>query len=140
MNAARLYVQAAGKAKANAGQLAKEDKQAFLDQYEQPNREKAITLFLELAAATKEKKDYTDAIGLYNTVLKIDPKNATAVAGIKAVQDEMKTAQANPGNGSQGGNSDQQIQQQKPWQDYKSSYNGWNTWTPSGGGYGYTKY
>jgi hypothetical protein len=105
INAALAYFQAAQKAKGFCVRLKDDDRQSFLDQYDKPNREKSVSILLELADAAKAKKAYRDALTLYQQVLQIDPKNAAAEAGIKALAEEMKTAKANP-NGSSGGSSD----------------------------------
>jgi hypothetical protein len=123
LNAAQAYYRAALKAKGNSAFVTKADeKQTFLDTYEKPNRDKAISLMLELAATAKEKKAYPDAHNLYAEVLKMDPKNATALAGIKAVDEEARLARMNPTGKSTGGGSNQDI---KSWQrDYKTDYSG----------------
>jgi tetratricopeptide (TPR) repeat protein len=89
--AANMYVAAALAANRAAATLKEDEKQAFLDQYDKPNRDKAIGIFLELADAAKANRRWQEATGYYNKVLQIDPKNQAAVDGIKAVQTEMKT-------------------------------------------------
>jgi tetratricopeptide (TPR) repeat protein len=121
-NAARLYLNAAQKAKMGSALLTKADeKQAFLDQYEKPNRDKAVSMILELADAARAKKDYTQAVSLYKQVLTIDPKNSTAEAAIKAIAEEMKTAAQAGTKGGTGGGSSQIKDYQK---DYKTDYSG----------------
>jgi len=110
-NAAAGYYRAAMKAKGFSIRLKDDEKQSFLDQYDKPNREKAVSLLLELADAAKGKKSYQEALSLYKQVLNIDPKNAAAEAGIKAVLEELKTAKA---NGSVGGGTDKTNI--KPWE------------------------
>jgi hypothetical protein len=130
MNAAQTYLRAAGRAKSGAGMLAKDEREAFLQQYEQPNRSKAISILLELAAAAKDKKDYRDAVGLYKGILQIDPENVTAQAALKLIQEELNTAKADPAKGRNGGGggSDNRIDNMKPWQGYKNDYTGYNNW------------
>jgi len=95
MSAARFYLAAALKAKNVGAQFSKaEDKQTILDQFEKPNREKAVQLFLELADAAHQKKDLNSAVSLYKQVLTIDPQNAAATAGLKQIDDEAKAAKA----------------------------------------------
>jgi len=92
---ARLYLSAAQKAKAQAQSaiLPKaEDKQAFLDQYQKPNRDKAIALLLELANEALGKKDYRNAETLARQILMLDPKNAEAEALIKRIAEEKAAA------------------------------------------------
>ena len=94
---ARLYLSAAQKAKAQAQsaiftKAEDKDKQAFLDQYEKPNRDKAIALLLELANEALGKKDYRNAEGLARQILMLDPKNAEAEALIKRIAEEKAAA------------------------------------------------
>jgi tetratricopeptide (TPR) repeat protein len=105
VNAALAYLRAAQKAKGFSVRLKEDERPAFLDQYDKPNREKAISLLLELADAAKAKKAYADALALYKEVLGMDPKNASAAEGIKAVTEEMKIAKAT-GSNNVGGSSD----------------------------------
>jgi hypothetical protein len=108
LSAARMYLGAALEAKAQAGRFKKdEDKQSILDQYEKPNKEKAIAIFLELAGVAKQKGDLRAAAGLYQEVLKIDPQNAEATAALKQMQEELKAAQKNgPNSKNKGGGND----------------------------------
>ncbi|MCX5682496.1 MAG: hypothetical protein NT049_02275, partial [Planctomycetota bacterium] len=89
------YVAAAMAAVHGAAALKADEKTTFLAQYDTPNREKAIGIFLELAATAKSNRKWQEATGYYNKVLQIDPKNTVAADGIKAVQTEMKTANPN---------------------------------------------
>jgi hypothetical protein len=105
---ARLYLSAAQKAKAQAQsaiftKAEDKDKQAFLDQYEKPNRDKAIALLLELANEALGKKDYRNAEGLARQILMLDPKNAEAEALIKRIAEEKATAQKAAKNSGAGG-------------------------------------
>ncbi len=126
ISAAQAYLRVSAAAKIDATQIKKDDQPAFLDKYDKPNREKAISLFLDVAAAAQDAKDYQDAIALYKQVLILDPTNATAQAGLKTVDQEMKTAVTNTGATGGGGNN--QIQ---PWETWKKDYTGttnWRTW------------
>ena len=88
LNAAKLYVAIAVHAFQSAAMFTKEnEKQTFLDQYDKPNREKAIGLFLELADSFKKQKRSSEAVNLYKEVLKIDPKNDAATKGVQSAQD-----------------------------------------------------
>jgi len=130
MTAAQTYLRAAGRAKSGAGMLAKDEREAFLQQYEQPNRSKAISILLELAAAAKDMKDYRNAVGFYKGILQIDPENVTAQAALKMIQEELNTAKADAAKGRNGGGggSDNRIDNMKPWQGYKDAYTGYNNW------------
>lgn len=101
---ARLYLTAAQKAKFQCASFKGDDKQAFLDQYEKPNREKAISLLFELANDALAKKDFRNAESLAKQILAIDPKNAEAQAFIKRIAEEkVAAAKAGAKTGS-GGN------------------------------------
>ena len=58
LGAAQAYLKVSQAAKNDATQLKKDDQPGFLDQYEKANREKAISLYLDLAGKAKELKDY----------------------------------------------------------------------------------
>jgi len=90
--AARFYMAAALKAKAAIGMLKNEEhKQAVTTQYEKPSIAKAADLYNDLAKEALMEKDFRSALSLYAQVLKIDPENATAKAGIEAVQKTQET-------------------------------------------------
>ncbi|MBE3096760.1 MAG: hypothetical protein IMZ44_06465 [Planctomycetes bacterium] len=104
---ARLYLTAAQKAKVQSQSAIftkAEDKQAFLEQYEKPNREKAIALLFELANEALGKKDYRSAEALGRQILILDPKNAEAGAFLKSIAEEkaaaLKAGAKNTGAGS----------------------------------------
>jgi tetratricopeptide (TPR) repeat protein len=85
--AARFYMAAALKAKAAINMLKDEEhKQAVATQYEKPSIAKMADLYNDLAQEAMMEKDFRSAISLYAQVLKIDPENAMAKAGIEAVQ------------------------------------------------------
>jgi len=89
---ARLYLNASQKAKFQSASFKGDAKQAFLDQYEKPNREKAVSILLELANDALQKKDYRSAEALARQVLACDPKNADAEALVKRIADEKAAA------------------------------------------------
>ena len=91
LKAADAYVVAALAAFRSAASLKGDEKQSFLDQYDKPNREKAIGIYLELAGAAKDSRRWQEATSLYKKVLQVDPQNQAAADGIKAVQEGMKT-------------------------------------------------
>jgi len=119
LNAAQAYFRAALKAKADSALLTADEKPTFLEQNEKPNREKAVALLMELAAAARQQKDFRQAKSLYADVLKIDPTNTAAQEALKSLDEEMKTA-AKKGAAGSGGSSDTNI---KDWQKgYKQDY------------------
>jgi len=105
---ARLYLSAAQKAKAQAQSAIftkAEDKQAFLDQYDKPNREKAIALLFELANDALGRKEYRNAETLARQILTLDPKNAEAEALIKRIAEEKAVVQKAGAKSAGGGDS-----------------------------------
>jgi hypothetical protein len=137
LRSAQSYLQAAQVAHNGGLQLKKDEQQAFFDQYDKPNREKAINLFLELAGIAHEAKDYPDAVALYRTVLGADPKNEAAAAALKLIDAELKAAAASqPGQPTGTGGSNQVNGTTKPYQTWKGDYTGYSTWH-GWGGYGY---
>jgi tetratricopeptide (TPR) repeat protein len=131
LNAAQAYLRAAQKAKYYAPRFKDDARQSFLDQYETPNREKAIALLQELAAAAMEKKDYRNALALYNDILRLDPKNAAATGAIKKINEEIKTAN---GSNSVGGSTNKDDIK-KFQQSYKRDWSGTHTdWGKTGRG------
>jgi hypothetical protein len=88
----RLYMSAALTAKAQSSSLKGDEKQAFMDQYEKPNRDKAIDLMLELATDSLNKQDYRSAESITKQVLGIDPRSGQAEALLKRITDEKKAA------------------------------------------------
>jgi len=133
LNAAQAYLRAAQKAKYNAPRFKDDARQSFLDQYEKPNREKAIALLQELADAAMQKKDYRNALALYNDILRLDPKNAAATEAIKKINEEMKTAKANGSNSTGGSTNKDNIR--KYQQGYKQDWSGTHTdWGKTGRG------
>jgi len=125
LNAAQAYLRAAQRAKYYAPRFKDDARQSFLDQYEKPNRENALALLQELADAAMEKKDYRDALALYNDILRIDPKNAAATEAIKKINEEMKTAKANGSNSTGGSTNKDDIK--KFEQGYKQDWSGTHT-------------
>jgi len=109
-NIARYYLSAAQKAKAQAQSAIftkadDKDKQAFLDQYDKPNRDKAIALLLELANEALGRKEYRNAETLARQILTLDPKNAEAEALIKRIAEEKAVVQKAGAKSAGGGDS-----------------------------------
>jgi hypothetical protein len=103
---ARLYLNASQKAKAQSSSFKADEKQAFLDQYDKPNRDKGIGILLELANDSLAKKDYRNAESGAKQVLALDPKNAEAEALLKKIaEDKVAAAKTGSKTGSSGGSS-----------------------------------
>jgi hypothetical protein len=95
-NVARLYLNAAQAAKAQSGAFKGEEKQAFLDQYDKPNREKAISLILELANEALAKKDFRGAESLARQALTLDPKNTEVEPLLKKIAEDKAASAKGP--------------------------------------------
>jgi len=110
-SAARLYLAAMQKAKAGANIVTKpEQKQAILDQYEKPSRDKAIALLLEVAQFSHEQKDLRTAYATYKQVIQIDAENTQAKEAIAALEKEAKEAIPRKGSrGTGGGGGDKGL-------------------------------
>jgi tetratricopeptide (TPR) repeat protein len=101
--AANMYVRAAMQAKAAIAALKEDQRAGLSDQYDKPNRQKAIDIYMELAQAAVDKKDYNRAKSLYLQVLKIDPENTAAKEALKKLEADMKAAAKEKASGSKGG-------------------------------------
>jgi len=105
IRACDFYRQAAFDAKAAAAQTKKEEqKAAITEQFEKPNKQKAIGILLELASTAAERKDIRSAVGFYREVLKLDPENISAKEGLQRLEAQVKNAPKDTkGTGSKGG-------------------------------------
>ena len=139
VKAADFYLSASNKAKTAATRLPKDKdaaKTTLADQYEKPNKQKAIDLLLEVAKEAMDKKDYATAVALYKRVLAIDPDNATAKDALTESAKLAQAAQANNknGQGAAGGNNkpDPSLINQ-PWQNVNGQpANGWSHYGVTG--------
>jgi tetratricopeptide (TPR) repeat protein len=100
-----FYIGAMLEARKAAASAKKDDKAAISEQFEKPNKEKAIEILLALGDATAAKKDIKSAVAYYRQVLSIDPENVTAKDKLKALAEEAARANAKDpkGTGSKGG-------------------------------------
>jgi len=105
LRASQQYYGASLDARAAAAAAKKDDKAAISDQFEKPNKEKAVEILLGLGDAAAAKKDIKGAVAYYKQVLNIDPENATAKDKLKALAEEAARANAKDpkGTGSKGG-------------------------------------
>ena len=84
---ASFYLGAALAARLGTAQVAKPElKAAVLDQFEKPNKQKAIDLWNELAVAAAEKKDFAKAEAYCKRILAIDPENQPAKDALAAIK------------------------------------------------------
>ena len=65
-------------------------KNAVIEQFEKPNRLKAIAVLNDVAAAAVEQKDYTRTAAIYKRILALDPDNQPA-------KDALRTCSRKPG-------------------------------------------
>lgn len=105
--AGEAYLGAALAAKKALNLVKKEShKAAITQQYEEPNRKKAIDIFLELATAAHDKHDVRMAVAYYKRILTIDKENAQAREGLtkiaKELQESKKSGKKKGGKGTGG--------------------------------------
>jgi len=116
--AASCYLSASYSAK-KAVRLVKKDslKAALKEQYEEPNKQKAIDIYLELALDAHTEGNLRRAVGYYKQILKIDPENADARDALTKLAEQYRQAleDAKKGGSKGGGETE------KPWDqtDYK---------------------
>jgi len=107
VRAGEAYLGAALAAK-KALNLVKQEshKSAIKKQYEEPNRKKAIDIFLELGTLAHDKGDLRMAVGYYRRILAIDKENAQAKEGLtkiaKEVQESKSSGKKKGGKGTGG--------------------------------------
>jgi tetratricopeptide (TPR) repeat protein len=108
LNAAGMYVKAALQAKMAAGRFSKaEDKTPILDAYGKPNIDKAVGIYMDMAAAAEAKKDFRTALAYYKKVLDIDPQNTQAQDAAKKLLTDHPEAMKGGGKaGPVGGGGD----------------------------------
>ena len=106
--AAEAYLGASLAAKKGLSLVKKDgQKAAIKEQYEEPNRKKAIDIFAELAGEAYDKGDLRMAVGYYKRILSIDKENAVAREGLTKIAKEFQEAkQSGKRSGSKSGGSD----------------------------------
>ena len=106
--AAENYLGAATAAKRGVNLVKKESQKAAIkQQFEEPNRKKAIDIFLDLGTNAHAKGDIRLAVAYYKRILAIDKENAEAKEGLtKIAQAIRESAQAAKKGGAKGGGSD----------------------------------
>lgn len=119
--AAALYHAAAVQAKAAAGMMKKEEHKTLVkQQYEDPNRQKAVEMLLELAPAAEDKKDLRKAVTLYKMILAIDPENTQAKEALTRLAESLKKPKAKSATDNK---SDSDSETTKPWKRDKDAKN-----------------
>ncbi len=132
--AAGTYLAASLAAKKAVGAVKNEEqKAAITQQYDDPNRQKAIDIYLELASEAMDKKDVRKAVAYYKKVLAIDKDNTTAKEALTKLEQDLKEAAKTNKKGGKGGSSDDE----KSWdrKDYGKAGRGYDTdWSHAGRG------
>ena len=111
--AATFYLGASLAAK-NAVNRVREDhlKSAIKQQYQEPNEQKAIDIYLELAMKAQDENNVRGAVGYYKRILSIDKENGEAKQALTKIAKELQQ-KARSGSKSQGGGSEDD---RKPWE------------------------
>jgi hypothetical protein len=130
--AAGAYLAASLAAKKAVGSVKNEEqKAAITQQFDDPNRQKAIDIYLELASEAMEKKDIRKAAAYYKKVLSIDKDNATAKEALTKLDRELKEAAKTNKKSGKGGSDEEK----KSWEskDYGKTGRD-NDWSRAGRG------
>ncbi len=89
-------------------------KNAIKEQFQEPNQQKAIDIYLELAMKAQEANDMRRAIGYYRRILQIDKENNQAKEALTQIAKQLKeNARTGRGGRSTGGGSEDDSD--KPW-------------------------
>jgi len=103
--AATYYLGAALAARKAVNRL-REDrlKQAVREQYQRPNEQKAVDIYLQLAEKARDEGHVREAVGYYKRILKIKGDHARAKEALAEIEKEPRqkprTGSTNPGGGS----------------------------------------
>ncbi len=136
---AAAYYLAASYAAKRALRLVKKDshKAAIKQQYEEPNKQKAIDMYLDLALDAHTGGDLRRTVGYYKKVLSIEPGNSQAKEALTKLAEQYKQAMKNARTGGSkgGGSDDQEHAWDRDWKrtgrgDY-SDYGNWRRYSPS---------
>jgi hypothetical protein len=130
--AANMYLGAMLAAKKAEGMVKTDaQKAAIKQQYEEPNQQKAIEMFLELAADAQQHGDLRMAVAYYRKVLSLDKDNAQAKEALTKLAQEAKESQQNgKKSGSKGGSSNEKKSYEQ--NDYKNTGRNDGNWGNTG--------
>lgn len=105
---AECYLAASYSAKRAARLVGKDSlKAALKQQYEEPNKQKAIDIYLELALDAHTDSNLRAAVYYYKKILSIDPENADAKEALTKLADQYRQALKDSKKpGSKGGGRD----------------------------------
>lgn len=105
--AGEAYLGAALAAKKALNLVKKEShKAAIKKEYEEPNRNKAIDIFLELGTLAHDKGDLRMAVAYYKRILAIDKQNAQAKEGITKIAKQIQESKKSGKKKGTGGDLD----------------------------------
>jgi hypothetical protein len=118
---ATFYLGASLAAK-NAANRVREDhiKNAIKDQYQTPNEQKAIDIYLELAMKAQDDGNVRGAVGYYKRILSIDKDNSQAKEGLTKIAKELQQ-NARTGSRSKGGGSEDERRSWERDDDYSGT-------------------
>lgn len=105
---AEYYLAASYSAKKAARLVGKDSlKAALKEQYEEPNKQKAIDIYLELALDVHTGGNLRAAVYYYKKILSIDPENADAKEALTKLAEQYRQAMKDAKkSGSKGGGKD----------------------------------
>jgi hypothetical protein len=116
------YVGASVAAK-NASNRVREDhlKKAIKQQYQQPNEQKAIDIYLELAMKAQDDGNVRGAVGYYKRILKIDNDNTQAKEALTKIAKDLQQRSRTGGSRSKGGGSEDERRSWERDDDYSGT-------------------
>jgi hypothetical protein len=92
-----FYIAAALAARQGAAQVnLPEQKAAIIEQFEKPNRQRAVGILSEIASIAAQQRDFNRAAALYKRILAVDPEDQAAKDALKVVLEEAKNAPKTP--------------------------------------------
>ena len=106
--AATFYIGAAMAAKQAASRNRDQAvKAGIIEQFQKPNEQKAIDIYLELAMKAQDAGDIRTAVGFYKRILSVDRENSQAKDALtKIAKDMNEAARAGKASGNKGGGDD----------------------------------
>jgi hypothetical protein len=139
VRSAQMYVAAAQQAMRAQRMVQKSSHRAyFKEEFEKPNRDKAVRIYLDLGMEVRAGGNIPQAAMLYKQALGMDPDNTEAKAALRELaleyQQAMKDQKYRSRNAG-GGDDDQK----RSWDwdrdaDYKRDWGNWRNYTGNGGG------
>jgi len=120
---ANFYLGASLAAK-NAANRLREDrlKNAVKAQYQKPNEQKAIDIYLELAMKAQDDGNVRAAVGYYQRILKVDRENTQAKEALAKIAKELQQkARTGTGSKSTGGGSEDERRSWERDDDYSGT-------------------